>query len=86
VWLYNLYNYVPYPLTPHFQNMRERIVDWDFANWREDGPPVFEPYHCSREESFDFFLEKVRAAHVAIRQNETRSGVGRERADGPPQQ
>lgn len=65
-WLYNLYNFVPYPLTPVFPSLRERIVDWNFANWREDALPVFEPYHSSREESFEFFLDKVRAAHAAI--------------------
>ena len=67
VWLYNLYNFVPYPLTAQFPRLRERIVDWRFANWREDGLPVFEPLHVSREESFAFFIEKVAAAHAAIR-------------------
>jgi hypothetical protein len=71
-WLYNLYNFVPYPLTPYFPKLRDRILDWDFAHWREDGPPVFEPYHCTREESFGFFLEKVRAAQGAVRRGEPR--------------
>ena len=69
VWLYNLYNFVPYPLTAQFPRLRERIVDWQFANWREDGPPVFEPLHVSREQSFHFFIEKVAAAHAAIRRH-----------------
>jgi hypothetical protein len=67
VWLYNLYNFVPYPLTPQFLRMRDRIVDWQFENWREDGPPVFRPWHLSRDESYRFFLQKVAAAHAVIR-------------------
>jgi anaerobic magnesium-protoporphyrin IX monomethyl ester cyclase len=39
VWLYNLYNFVPYPLTARFLRLRDRIVDWKFANWRKDSPP-----------------------------------------------
>jgi Radical SAM superfamily len=67
VWLYNLYNFVPYPLTPLFHRLRERIIDWDYAHWREDAPPVFEPFHLSREQSWEFFLEKVDSAAQAIR-------------------
>jgi hypothetical protein len=66
-WLFNLYNFVPYPLTPSFPELRSRIFDWDFANWREDAPPVFEPYHCTPDESFSFFLEKVRVAQRTVR-------------------
>jgi uncharacterized radical SAM superfamily protein len=66
-WLYNLYNFVPYPLTPHFPKLRERIVDWNFAHWLEDGPPVFLPYHIDPDASFQLFLEKVAVAHDAIR-------------------
>jgi radical SAM superfamily enzyme YgiQ (UPF0313 family) len=66
-WLYNLYNFVPYPLTPQFQKIRERIFDWTFCHWVEDGPPVFWPYHVTPQENFLFFLEKVAAAHDAIR-------------------
>jgi hypothetical protein len=65
-WLYNLYNFVPYPLTPLYPGLRDRIVDWTFAHWREDGPPVFLPYHVTRQESFQFFLEKVESAHHAV--------------------
>jgi radical SAM superfamily enzyme YgiQ (UPF0313 family) len=67
VWLYNLYNFVPYPLTPQFPMIRDRIVDWEFRNWREDGPPVFRPWHLSREENYQVFIQKVAAAHEAIR-------------------
>lgn len=65
-WLYNLYNFVPYPLTPLFPMLRERIHDWNFAHWREDGPPVFHPYHQAVEQSWQHFLEKVRVAHALI--------------------
>jgi hypothetical protein len=65
--LYNLYNFVPYPLTPQFQTLRPRIFDWDFSHWREDSAPVFTPYHLTPEESFELFLEKVAVAHNAIR-------------------
>jgi len=67
VWLYNLYNFVPYPLTPLFPVLRERIFDWEYANWREDAPPVFEPFHLSVQQSWEFFLEKAATAHRAIR-------------------
>ncbi|ATB35878.1 radical SAM protein [Cystobacter fuscus] len=65
-WLYNLYNFVPYPLTPLFPVLRERIHDWNFAHWREDGPPVFQPYHQTVEQSWNQFLEKVHVAHSLI--------------------
>jgi len=65
-WLYNLYNFVPYPLAPQFARLRDRIVDWTYAHWREDGPPVFVPDHVTREQSFQFFLEKVACAHDAV--------------------
>jgi len=64
--LYNLYNFVPYPLTAQFRLLRPRIFDWDFSHWREDGPPVFQPYHLTPDESFELFLEKVAVAHDAI--------------------
>jgi radical SAM superfamily enzyme YgiQ (UPF0313 family) len=66
VWLYNLYNFVPYPLTPLFPRLRERIFNWDFAEWREDAPPVFDPDYVSASESWGMFLEKVAHAHRAI--------------------
>jgi uncharacterized radical SAM superfamily protein len=59
VWLFNIYNFVPYPLTPLFPTLRPRIHDWDFANWREDRPVVFEPYHQSAGESWDQFLDLI---------------------------
>jgi hypothetical protein len=67
VWLYNLYNFVPYPLTPLFPRLRERIFDWNYENWREDAPPVFEPFHLSPQRSWELFLEKVTCAHRAVR-------------------
>jgi hypothetical protein len=66
VWLYNLYNFVPYPLTPYFSVLRDRIFDWEFHHWREDAPPVFHPYYLSAQESWGLFLDKVAAAHGAI--------------------
>jgi uncharacterized radical SAM superfamily protein len=66
-WLYNLYSFVPYPLTPMFPALRERIHDWSFANWREDARPVFHPYHAGADESFTWFLEKVAVAHDLVR-------------------
>ncbi|HZJ65492.1 MAG TPA: B12-binding domain-containing radical SAM protein [Kofleriaceae bacterium] len=66
-WLYNLYSFVPYPLTPIFPELKERIHDWSFANWREDARPVFHPYHASPDETFGWFLEKVAVAHDLIR-------------------
>jgi hypothetical protein len=66
-WLYNLYSFVPYPLTPLFPDLKERIHDWSFANWREDARPVFQPYHASPDESFAWFLEKVAVAHELVR-------------------
>ena len=66
VWLYNLYNFVPYPLTPLFPRLRERIFNWTYEHWREDAPPVFEPFHISSERSWEYFLEKVATAHRAI--------------------
>lgn len=62
VWLYNLYNFVPYPKTPLFPSLRSRIVDWDFRNWREDRPVVYEPYHQTRAQAWDHFLGLVELA------------------------
>lgn len=75
-WLYNLYNFVPYPLIPQFAKLRGRIVDWTFAHWREDGPPVFLPYHVTRHESFRFFLEKVSCAQDAVSRSRPLSDAG----------
>ncbi|MBM9508487.1 B12-binding domain-containing radical SAM protein [Actinacidiphila acididurans] len=67
LWLFNLYNFVPYPLTPDFPRLRERIFDWEFADWREDAPVVYRPQHLSPEASWDLFQEKIAAAHDIIR-------------------
>jgi hypothetical protein len=66
VWLYNIYNFVPYPPTPYFPMLRERIFNWDFRDWREDAPPVFTPFHLSPAASWELFLDKVETAHRAI--------------------
>ncbi|UVK49626.1 radical SAM protein (plasmid) [Mesorhizobium sp. AR02] len=75
IWLFNLYNFVPYPLTAQFNRLRDRIVDWEFSNWVEDGPPVFIPWHVTREESYGFFLEKVAAAHETISRRVSAGGA-----------
>ncbi|RST24379.1 radical SAM protein [Streptomyces sp. WAC04770] len=62
LWLFNLYNFVPYPLTPDFPRLRERIFNWDFADWREDVPVVYRPQHLSPEASWDLFQEKIAPA------------------------
>jgi radical SAM superfamily enzyme YgiQ (UPF0313 family) len=62
VWLYNLYNFVPYPKTPLFPSLKPRIVDWEFQNWREDRPVVYEPYHQSRDQAWEHFLELTELA------------------------
>jgi len=67
LWLFNLYNFVPYPLTPDFPRLRERIVNWNFAEWREDLPAVYRPRHLSREASWKLFQEKIATAHDIIR-------------------
>lgn len=73
VWLYNLYNFVPYPKTPLFPQLRPRIVDWDFQNWREDRPVVFEPYHQTRAQAWDNFLALVDTADRLIARSEAAS-------------
>ncbi len=72
VWLYNLYNFVPYPKTPLFPFIRDRIVDWDFQNWREDRPVVFTPFHQTREEAWEHFLTLVERATDLILQRQER--------------
>jgi radical SAM superfamily enzyme YgiQ (UPF0313 family) len=67
LWLFNLYNFVPYPLVPDFARLRDRIFDWDFANWREDAPVVYRPAHLSPERSWTLFHEKVATAHRIVR-------------------
>lgn len=63
MWLCNLYNFVPYPLTPDFARLNPRIFDWDYAHWREDAPVVYTPSHLSVERSWDLFKEKIAVAH-----------------------
>lgn len=67
LWLFNLYNFVPYPLTPDFPRLRERIFTWDYAQWREDAPVVYRPQHLSPDASWDAFQEKIATAHDIIR-------------------
>ncbi|MBS2533357.1 radical SAM protein [Catenulispora sp. NF23] len=67
LWLFNLYNFVPYPLTPDFSRLRERIFNWDYAQWREDAPVVYRPRHLSPEASWNAFQEKIATAHDIIR-------------------
>lgn len=59
VYAYNLYNFVPYPETQLFNTLKPRIIDWNFANWREDRPVVFEPYKISRERAWEQFLALI---------------------------
>lgn len=73
LWLFNLYNFVPYPLTPDFPRLRERIHNWNFADWREDAPVVYQPQHLSPEASWSLFQEKIAAAHDIIRTPTTAS-------------
>ncbi|MGW1073086.1 B12-binding domain-containing radical SAM protein [Streptomyces sp. NPDC002537] len=67
LWLFNLYNFVPYPLTPDFPRLRGRIFNWDFAQWREDAPVVYRPAHLGPERSWELFQEKIAAAHRIVR-------------------
>ncbi|MFJ8478122.1 B12-binding domain-containing radical SAM protein [Kitasatospora sp. NPDC094011] len=67
LWLFNLYNFVPYPLIPDFERLRERIFDWDFAHWREDAPVVYRPSHLTPERSWELFQEKIATAHRIVR-------------------
>jgi radical SAM superfamily enzyme YgiQ (UPF0313 family) len=76
VWLCNLYNFVPYPLTPDFPRLEDRIFDWDFRSWREDAPPVYVPYHLTPERSWELFKEKVRTAHGLVARGAAKEAVG----------
>jgi len=67
LWLFNLYNFVPYPLVPDFPRLRGRIFDWDFANWREDAPVVYRPAYLTPQRSWELFHEKVATAHRIVR-------------------
>lgn len=67
VYLYNLYNFVPYPKTPLFPVLKDRIVDWNFANWREDMPVVFTPFEQTTAELWEDFLAITSHAHNLTR-------------------
>lgn len=66
IWLFNLYNFVPYPLTPVFPSIRDKIYDWNFAAWREDAKVVYRPAELTPERSWTLFQQKVAAAHSLI--------------------
>jgi pyruvate-formate lyase-activating enzyme len=81
VKLYNLYNFVPYPKTPIFAELRPRIVDWSFANWREDQPVVFTPYHQTSLDLWQQFLDVVSRCDTMVRgrvERERRGGLADE--------
>jgi radical SAM superfamily enzyme YgiQ (UPF0313 family) len=65
--LYNLYNFVPYPLIPAFPQIRDRIFDWVYSNWREDKPVVYQPRFLSPARSWELFQEKIAVAHANVR-------------------
>lgn len=65
--LYNLYNFVPYPKTPMFPELRPRIFDWRYANWREDRPVVFTPYHQTVDDLWAQFLDLVSTCDLLVR-------------------
>ena len=77
VFLYNLYNFVPYPKTPIYPLIRDRIRDWDFSHWREDLPVVFEPFHQSSDESWRQFMETVSLCTNLCRAKIAEGGVSR---------
>ncbi|WP_392714274.1 radical SAM protein [Rhizobium ruizarguesonis] len=72
VSLYNLYNFVPYPMAPVFAKIKDRIFDWDFSSWREDRPVVFHPYRQTVAEAWDQFTEMVTLCDELICQRLTR--------------
>jgi len=69
VSLYNLYNFVPYPLVPDYDRIKQRIVNWNYNEWREDAPVIFDPYFLTRERSWDLYLEKVSVCRDLVRQS-----------------
>ena len=71
------------PLVPDFRRLEDRIFDWDFANWREDGPPVYEPRNLTAERSWELFLEKVDVAHRIVREGIDLARSGMERTYEP---
>jgi uncharacterized radical SAM superfamily protein len=81
IWLCNLYNFVPYPLTPDFARLRPRIIDWEYAHWREDAPVIFTPSHLSVERSWALFKEKIAVAHeIALMDEPSQIASGPDRA------
>lgn len=62
-WLFNIYNFVPYPRTALYTLLKKerRIVDYNWRNWREDAPLVYEPYFLSREKHWEWFQKIVTA-------------------------
>jgi len=69
LWLFNVYNFVPYPLAPGFAHIRGRIFNWRYADWREDAPPVYAPRHVTAERSWEMFKAKVAVAHRIVRES-----------------
>ncbi|WNJ89606.1 radical SAM protein [Bosea sp. 685] len=57
--MYNIYNFVPYPMTPIFSQLKDRIIDWEFKNWREDKIVVFNPYKQTRQAAWNQFTELI---------------------------
>ena len=74
VWLYNLYNFVPYPKTPIYPIVKKRIIDWNWENWREDRPVVFDPMKLSRDELWRNFLSIVEFCTSLLRARVTEVG------------
>ena len=62
--------------------LRSRIVDWDFQNWREDRPVVYEPYHQSRAQAWEHFLRLVERATRLIERAEATRRIERAEATG----
>lgn len=68
-WIWNMYNFVPYPGTALYMQLAQdsRLdspVQW--SAWREDGPAVFQPYHATKEELFSRYLDKIALAYALI--------------------
>ncbi|HEY0639865.1 MAG TPA: radical SAM protein [Pseudonocardiaceae bacterium] len=82
LWLFNLYSFVPYPLTPDFARLRPRIFNWEFADWREDLPPVYRPANLTPERSWEMFGEKIEVTHGIVRRRATTDSPA---ANGEPQ-
>lgn len=70
-WLYNIYNFVPYPLTNLYKTLKSenRIVEDNWEKWLENGQPVFEPYNVSREKVFEWYNIFLKAATKSVIDN-----------------